>query len=329
MIPGANTRLKSNGFRHRITDLLLGNIVWIMLIGFVFAIGVIAPQFLTFNILKNVVVQASVIGVLAIGVSFTLLIGEIDLSATGNMAVSSLIGAILMTRYDFPWYLAIPAVIAIAVCIGAINGILVAKLKVLALMETLALNMVLQGVMVYATHGAAVTGLPKAYKFLGQGKIGGIELMPIIFLIIYLLISVLWKRTVVGRRIFAVGGNKHAANVSGIRVDATYIIVFMICGFFAGIAGVLLSGYTGAVTSSFGEEYMLTAIAASVIGGVSLLGGQGKVSGVLGGVLLLSVVKVGLQIAGIDAYIISMVEGILVFAAVLVDSLRLKYQSRL
>ena len=139
-------------------------------------------------------------------------------------------------------------------------------------------------------------------------------------------VYILWNKTPYGRSLYAVGGNEDAAYVSGNKVDRIKIIAFTISGFLAGVAGFFLSAYMGAVTSTFGTSYDMNNIAATVIGGVACSGGQGNVLGVLGGVLLLTVIQVGLQILGVSSYYVQMINGLIIFVAVLLDAIRLKTQ---
>lgn len=316
-----------SSFAKKISQGFSNNIVWVLFVLTLIFLGIIQPGMFSKNILINIVRQASILGILSLAVSFTLLLGEIDLSATGNMAVSAFLG-ILAMKAGLPWYLAIILIIAIGGLIGSLNGILITRLGATPLMETLALNMVLQGIMLFGTRGITVTNLPEAYKFVGQQKVFGIDLLPIIFLIVTAAVSIIWKHTVLGRSIFAVGGNRYCAEVSGIKVNNIRLYAYIICGLISGLAGFLLSGYIGSVTASFGAEYQMTSIASAVIGGISIAGGRGRVIGVLGGVFLLTVVKVGLQVAGLDAYYVNFTEGMMVFIAVLFDSVRLKLQKR-
>jgi simple sugar transport system permease protein/ribose transport system permease protein len=309
----------------RIANCLLDNVVWVMFLFSLFILGMLEPGMFSPKILINIVRQASVLGVLTAGVAFTLLIGEIDLSATGNMAVSAFIG-IMGMKAGIPWYISVLIILGSGTLIGMFNGLVITKLGAIPLMETLALNMVLQGILVFGTHGVTVTNLAEGYKMVGQGKIFGIDLLPIIFLSIYAVVAFCWRRTVLGRGLFAVGGNSYCALVSGVKVDRIKIYAYMICGFLAGVAGFMLSGYMGAITPSFGREYQMTSVASAVIGGVSISGGRGKAICILGGVFLLTVVKVGLQVAGLDAYYVSFTEGLMVFIAVVIDSIRIKYQ---
>ena len=197
--------------------------------------------------------------------------------------------------------IAIPVILAVGALLGAMNGVLIAKLKAVALVETLAVKLTLLGAFLVITEGRAITSMPDSYKWFGQGSVGPVPALPIALAIVFVAVYILWNKTPYGRSLYAVGGNESAAHASGIKVDRVKIIAFTISGLLAGVAGFLLSAYMGAVTSTFGNSYDMNNIAAAVIGGVACSGGQGKVLGVLGGVLLLTVIQVGLQIRAFPA----------------------------
>ena len=164
---------------------------------------------------------------------------------------------------------------------------------------------------------------------LGQGKIGGfLPFLVIIFLLVYIIMYFVWNRTALGRRLFAVGGNARCAKVSGINVDRIRIAAFTISGLMAGLAGLMLSSKMGSINSVFGSSYSMDIIAAAVIGGTSLAGGVGKVSGVLGGVLLLNFIQVGLQVFGMDSYYVEAATGLIILLAVLIDSFRVRLSNK-
>ena len=253
------------------------------------------------------------------------MLGFIDLSLLGVMSFSATCGLILI-RMGCPVALAIPAILVVGFIIGAINGLLIAKLKAVPLVETLAVKITLLGAFLAITSGRAITNLPASYKWFGQGKIYGMPVLPIMLIITFVVIYIVWNWTPFGRSLFAVGGNPEAARVSGIKVDRIIVLAFAASGLLAGLAGFLLSAYTGAVTSTFGISYDMNNIAATVIGGVACSGGVGTMQGVLGGVLLLTVIQVGLQILGVSSYNVQMINGLIIFVAVLLDAIRRKVQ---
>ena len=257
---------------------LLNNIVWILLVLAVAVVGGLEPSFFKPTILGNVLSQATVLGILSFAQAFAIMLGLIDLSLLGVMSFSATCGLLLLEK-GCPAVIAILVIFLTGACIGALNGVLIAKLKAVALVETLAVKLTLLGAFLVITQGRAITNMPDSYKWFGQGSIAGIPTLPIALVAVFVFVYILWNKTPYGRSLYAVGGNEDAAYVSGIKVDRIKIIAFTISGFLAGVAGFFLSAYMGAVTSTFGTSYDMNNIAATVIGGVACSGGQGNVLG--------------------------------------------------
>jgi len=311
----------------RILDLLMDHAVWVLLVIAIVVMGMFRPSFFSVGILTNILVQATVMGLLAISISMIILLGDINLSTVGTAGFSALSGVLLM-KQGLPVVLSILVILVVGSFIGLINGLIVTKLKANALITTLAMNMVLHGALLAVTGGASISQLPESYKFISQGRIGPVPILPIVLFIAFAVFHVVWTRTSFGRALFAVGGNPRGAYIAGISVDKVKIGAYVVSGLLSGIAGWLLSGYMGAVTSSFGTTYEMQIIAASVIGGVSLFGGRGSMIGVLAGTLLLTVIQVGLAILGIQNTLITLAGGLMIFVAVLIDALRNLYHAR-
>ncbi len=301
------------------------NVVWIWLAALVVLFGVLNPFFLTVSNVQNVLVQATVLGLLGLAVSLPLLVAEIDLSIAGNMGFSAAIGALISTRLGLPPAIGVPTGILVATAIGFFNGVCITRLKMVSLIETLAMMIILQGALLAATQGTTISDMPDSYLWIGQYTIGNWPVMPVVFLAALLAMALLLGRTVLGRQLYATGGNVLAANSAGIRVDRVKIIAFTISGFLAGVAGYLLAAWQMAITSDQGGGFLLYAIAAPIIGGVSVFGGRGRVTGILGGVLLLTVIHVGLAITSVPSFYVQMIGGILIFVAVAVDAARVKF----
>jgi simple sugar transport system permease protein len=320
----AGQPLKMEREKQNYVKLFSNNIVWFLLVFGIVIMGLIDSTFFSKSILQNILVQTAVLGVLTGGMSFVLIIGEIDLSIVGVLAFSAGLGTTMMNS-GLPWFFTIILIVLIGVIVGFINGVLISKLKAAALIETLAMGLILQGALMALTQGRSIINFPTAYSWIGQGTIAGLPVLPIPFLLVYIIVYVVWKKTIFGRSLFATGGNSRSAYVSGINVDRMKIYAFTISGGLAGFSGYLLSAYMGAVTMTFGSDLLMYTLAAAVIGGVSLTGGRGNISGVLGGVLLLTVIQTGLQILGISSYYVTMVGGIMIFIAVMVDAIKTKY----
>jgi simple sugar transport system permease protein len=304
------------------------NVVWLWLAALVVVFGVLNPFFFTLSNLQNVIVQATVLGLLALAVSLPLMVAEIDLSIASNMGFSAAIGAILTTRLGLSPVLGVPVGIAAATAIGFFNGLCVTRLKMVSLIQTLAVMIVLQGALLAVTQGNTISDMPTPYIWIGQYTIGNWPVMPVVFLVALIGMGFLLRKTVLGRCLYATGGNALAANSAGIRVNRIKIVAFTLSGLLSGIAGYLLAAWQMAITSDQGEGFLLYAIAAPIIGGVSVFGGRGGAMGILGGVLLLTVIHVGLAITEVPSFYVQMIGGILIFVAVAVDAIRVNFVSQ-
>lgn len=312
---------------------VIDNIVWVLLLIGIIVFIILKPNYFNpltnINLYLNIPMQASVMGVMTIGLAGTILLGDIDLSCVGIMAVSAASGILMFKNGVVPIPIAMLIILVVGSFLGFVNGVLIAKLKAVALIETLAMNTLLAGVVLAITRGRTITINEKGYTILGQGKIGGfLPYLVIIFLLVYVAMYFVWNRTALGRSLFAVGGNARCAKVSGINVDRIRIAAFTMSGLMASLAGLMLSSKMGSINSVFGSSYSMDIIAAAVIGGTSLAGGVGKVSGVLGGVLLLNFIQVGLQVFGMDSYYVQAATGMIILLAVLIDSFRVRISNK-
>lgn len=305
-----------------VLHLLLKNVVWVWLIGLIVVFGLLNSYFLTTANLQNILTQATVLGLLALAAALPLLVGEIDLSIAGNMGISSVVGALAIIEWGLPTFSGVALGIAVATAIGFINGLCVTKLRMVSLIETLGMMIILQGGLLAITQGSTITDFSDAYVWVGQETVGGWPVMPVALLVAFAAMAVLLRRTVFGRKLYATGGNAAAAYVAGVRVSRVKIIAYTISGCIAGIAGYFLAAWQMAITSDQGEGFLLYSIAAPIIGGVSVFGGRGDAWGILGGVLLLTVIHVGLAIVNVPSFYVEMIGGFLIFVAVAIDALR-------
>jgi simple sugar transport system permease protein len=303
-------------------QLVLQNVVWIWLAGLILIFGILNPFFLTTSNLQNILVQATVLGLLGLAQSLVLLVGEIDLSIGAVTGISSAIGALAIQRLGLPVALGVIIGIGVATMIGFINGLCVTRLKMVSLIETLGMMITLQGGLLAISQGNTITDMSNSYNWIGQSTLGGWPLMPVVLLVGFIAMGFMLRRTILGRSLYATGGNAAAAQVAGIRVQRIKIIAFTLSGLISGIAGYLLAAWQMAITSNQGDGFLLYAIAAPIIGGVSVFGGRGGTLGILGGVLLLTVIHVGLAIVYVPSFYVTMIGGVLIFIAVAVDALR-------
>ncbi|SDJ36624.1 ABC transporter permease [Aliiruegeria lutimaris] len=288
--------------------------------------------FLTTRNILNVLRQTSINGILAIGMTFVILTRGIDLSVGSVVALAGVVSASLATTsttaavLGAPYFAAIPlaAGVAVGLACGWVNGVIVARFNVPAFVTTLGMLSAARGMTLLYTGGKPVPALTDGFRYIGTGSILGIPMPIILFAVIFLAALFVLSATRFGRTVYAVGGNPHAARVSGINIRRVRLTVYVISGALAGIAGMILAARTGSALTQAGIAYELDAIAAVVIGGTSLSGGVGKVTGTLIGALLIAVVNNGLDLMGVESYYQQVIKGALIVAAVMLDQARHK-----
>ncbi len=246
----------------------LAHVVWFWLAGLVIIFGLLNPFFFSTSNMQNVLVQATVLGLLGLAQSLVLLVGEIDLSIAAITGLSSALGALAVQSLGLPVPAGILLGIGVATLIGFVNGLCVTKLRMVSLIESLGMMITLQGALLALTKGNTITDMPDSYNWIGQATVGGWPVMPLVLLIGFIAMGFTLRRTILGRSLYATGGNAAAALVAGIRVPRIKIIAFTLSGFISGVAGWLLAAWQMAITSNQGEGFLLYAIAAPIIGGV-------------------------------------------------------------
>lgn len=286
-----------------------------------------SPTFLTIGNLSNVARQATVNALLAIGLLLAIITSGIDLSVGSVLALAMSALALLVIRWGVNQYVAIVLCLLIGLALGAVNGLLLTKLRLPhPFIATLGTLNIARGLALVITGAAPISGFDRvgahAIPFLGAESIGPIPIAFLVVVVVYVLIHLLLQRTVLGRHIYAVGGNVVSARLSGVNVDRTLLTVYSLSGLMAGLAGLLLAGRTnsGYPTAAVGAE--LDAISAVIIGGASFFGGVGSVWGTAIGVVLISVLRNGLVLLGVPIEWQTVVIGLVIILAVYVDVLR-------
>jgi ribose/xylose/arabinose/galactoside ABC-type transport system permease subunit len=283
-------------------------------------LSVSSESFLTTINMINILRQVSIIGIVAIGMSFVVITGGIDLSVGSIMALSAVVAA-SFAQVDSNYSIIIPIIagLTVGLACGLINGALVAKWKVAPFIATLGMMTAARGLAMVYTDGRPVIGLSSTYNNIGSGYILGLPI-PVIALIVIVLIGVfLLNYTVFGRHVLATGGNEQSAKLSGIDVTSVKIGVYAIAGLLAGIGGMILSSRIMSGSPVLGQGYELDAIAAVVIGGTSLFGGVGSIIGTVVGVLIIGVMNNGLDLLNVSSYYQQILKGAIIVIAVLLD----------
>lgn len=269
--------------------------------------------------LLNIVKQASINGILACGMMFVIISGGIDLSVGSTVALAGVMAAHFSHPGDYPLIVPIVVALGFGALVGYINGIGVAYGEIPPFIITLGTMTAVRGAALIASGGAPVFNVSKPFEYVASGFLFGIPLLAIYFAGIVALAAVILTKTVFGRRVYSVGGNEIAANVSGINVRSIKILVYVIAGILAGFAGMLLASRTVSGSPTAGSGYELDAIAAVIIGGVSMAGGAGKWYGTVIGALMIAVIGNGLDILGVSSHYQFVIKGAIIVFAVLID----------
>jgi ribose transport system permease protein len=283
------------------------------------AMSMLSSAFLTQQNLTNVLAQSSVVGIAAVGATFIIITGGIDLSVGSNVALAGMVSATLVNGGMNP-LLGVLVCIGLAVLVGAFNGTSVAWIGLVPFIVTLATLGMGRGLTLQLSEGQSVYGLPKGLTWLGGGMIGQVPVPLIAMLVVFAVGHVVLTRTTLGHKIFAVGGNREAARLSGIRDKQVLFLVYVVAGLCAGVSGLILVGRIGAATPTAGQGLELQVIAAVVIGGTSLFGGKGSMIGTLIGILLIGVINNGLTLLNVSPFWVQFIQGALIFLAVLLDA---------
>ncbi|WP_246779775.1 ABC transporter permease [Rhizobium sp. BK313] len=302
-------------------------------LAFLLLVGVLAfsnEYFLTAGNISNILLQTSINGVLAIGMTFVILTRGIDLSVGSVVALAGIVSASFATTSatagivgaPYPVVVDLGIGLLVGIACGAVSGVIVSRFSVPAFVATLGMLSAARGLTLIYGEGRPVPALTPAFRWIGTGDFLNIPAPVIILAVVFAVSWWILNRTRFGRYIYAVGGNPHAAKTSGINTTRIRFIVYVISGGLAGIAGMLLSARTGSALPQAGVAYELDAIAAVVIGGTSLSGGVGRVTGTLIGALIIGVMNNGLDLMGIQSYYQQVLKGALIVGAVMLDQKR-------
>lgn len=318
----------SSGKRKKIVNILSDYGIFFVLLLLVILLSIARPNFLRLQNIMNVLRQISINGLLSIGMTFVILTGGIDLSVGSMLAFGGVIAASLASdamggSVQSP-YVAAMAALLMGLLLGSFNGLLVSEMKLPPFIVTLGMLSMARGFTFIYTDGMPIPRIDKDFLFFGQGVFLGIPFPVIIFAVVFLISWIVLNKTRYGRYVYAVGGNEKSAKVSGVNTKLIIYSVYAISGILSALGGIILTARTTAGLPQAGQSYELDAIAAAVIGGTSMSGGRGVLSGTLIGALLIGVINNGLDLLGVSSYFQQVVKGAIIVGAVLLDSLRKK-----
>lgn len=285
----------------------------------------LSPFFLTFNNLFNVATQIAVIAILAFGQTFVIVSGGIDLSVGSVLGLSGIVFGWASVVAGLPLILALALGLGAGAGIGLVNGLLITLGKLPPFIATLAMLSAARGLALVISNGQPLNPIPPAIRTLGGGDLFGVVPLPVVLLLVMWVITiVILRSTYPGRCFYAIGGNEEASRLSGINVFRQKLLMYTLSGFFAAVAGILITARLASAQPQAGFTFELDAIAAVVIGGASLAGGVGSASGTLIGALILGVLRNGLNLLNVSSFWQQVVIGAVIALAVMTDTLRRK-----
>lgn len=325
---------------RRILELILDNLVWFMLLFVLAVFSLFVPSYFQLGIFANIIEASSVLGVMSIGLALVIIAGHMDLSVESVAALAAMAVGVLFCSSGIgmgltfsPEWAMVPVSLLIAVAVGglvgALNGLLIVKLNMSAFIITLASYIWVRGLVLAVSGGRSAQDLAPAIRWFGIQRVLGLPLTAWIAITCFIVFSFILAKTPFGRHLVMIGGNQTATFRAGIRVSRNLIIAFVLAGAIAGLAGWLLAIRTSGATANLGVGLLFNAFAAVVIGGVSLKGGVGSLPGVYAGVLLLSSINTAINLMGLPPTSTQVIHGLLVLAAVLLDTLKQTIRQKL
>lgn len=299
----------------------------IIFIGIFVLMSILSPdKFLSGNNIKTMMFQMPEFGLMAIAMMIAVLTGRINLSITTGAALSSIVCAFILSS-EFSQnnnalgiVLGLIACMAVAVICGVINGYVVAYIGVAAMLVTLGSKTLFEGLGLAFTKGGSISGFPEAYSFLGNGSVLGIPFPIILYIVVIIVSYLLIERSAWGTEVYMVGCNEIATRFSGINTKKTLLKVYIYSGVMSGLASILISSRYNSAKTDYGSSYMMQAVTAVVLGGTSISGGHGTVAGTVLAVAIVQVISTGLNILGVNRYIINIITG-----GILIVVLALRY----
>jgi ribose/xylose/arabinose/galactoside ABC-type transport system permease subunit len=296
------------------------------LIGLCIVFWILTPFFFSISNFLNIAQQTSINAIIAVGMTFVIITAGIDLSVGSILAFSGVVLASAL-EMGLPLPMAILAGLAVGFICGTVNGLLISFGRLPPFIATLGMMSVARGAALLYSQGRPISGFSKSFRFIAAGELFYIPMPVIIMIIVYVIAYFVLTRTKLGRYTFAIGGNEEAALLSGVNVKFYKTLVYGIGGLLSGLAAVLLTARLSSAQPIAGIMYELDAIAATVIGGTSLMGGEGTIFGTLIGALIMGVLRNGLNLLGVSSFIQQIIIGSVIIIAVLVD-MALKRQTK-
>jgi ribose transport system permease protein len=314
--------------RHVNLSFLRKYAVVFVLLALILLFSLVSSSFFTVRNLTNIVTQNTFFIIVAIGLSFVLISGGIDLSVGYQMSLVGVVTAMMMVLWDFPVWASIILGIVLGTVLGLVNGLIVTRIRTFPLIVTLATSVIFQGISYIVSQARTFRDYPASFQFIAKGRLWGVPFDVYLTIFIVIVVAFIYYKTTWGIRVVALGGNEEALRLAGVNTRRIKTLVYTVCGFLTAIATMVMVAKANSVQSSFGPGTEFTALTAAIVGGVSFLGGEGNIPALVAGVFVLAVLGNGMQLAGWGSYAQFIVRGAILLAAVAFDeyqkSLKLK-----
>jgi ribose transport system permease protein len=304
----------------RVKSFFKNEIMIVVLILLCVIFGIINPNFVTPNNLLNICTQQAYMIIATSGIAMVMISGGTDLSVGNAMSVIGVIVSICLTQAMLPTPVAIIIGVIVGIGLGAFNGFISNLFNIHPMIISLATMTMYSGISYTVSNSQSYYGFPEDFMMIGQGKVGPISVPIIIFIIVVVVLSFVLNKTCFGRFIYAVGGNPEAAHLAGINVKRTKLLVFVIAGALFALADIVLISRGGSANSNMATQVAFDGITACVLGGVSFIGGAGKIRGALVGCLILGILSNGMQLAGMGVYAQDIVKGAILIVSIAIDT---------
>lgn len=296
--------------------------IFLVLVAMCLALGIANKSFFMYENIASVARATAYTAILSIGELLVILICGIDLSVGSICGLSAVTTALMLSRFGWALIPAILLGLLAGIAVGIINGGLIVAMKLPPFIATMGTTQIINSVALLLTNGKPVLGLGDQFLFIGQGKFLYLPVAVWILIVVAIVASLFLNKTVTGRKLYALGGGEEAARYSGVRTNLLKFITYIISGFTAGMCGIILCARMGSAQGATGAGYQMDAIASCVIGGASMAGGEGNVSGTIVGAAIMCVIRNALVMLSVSTYWQSMIIGFIIIAAVMIDQFR-------
>ncbi len=311
------------GTKRRFTDVFIDYGIYTSVFILFFAFGLFFPQaFFSITNVRNILVSTSVIGIMAIGMTFVILTANIDLSVGSAAYFAVALGVLAVKRAGWHPSLGILIIVAVTVGIEAFNGFQISRLKIVPLIATLASLGIFRGLALQFTDAASIYGMPPLISKIGIGYVGFLPIPILMLFVLYVLAYYILEKTRFGTYVYAVGGDKDAAFKAGINVPKMILFVYLLHGFFVGVASLILCARMDGVVPALGAGMEFDVITAVILGGTSFSGGVGNIWGTLAGATIITLINTALTILNVSAFYYDIFKGSVILLAVVLDTFR-------